>query len=80
MPTKRDIDLAPRKPVVVSKSDGKVQAGWEPQPYDAIATCRTKGCVVEGVPFRLVLYTNADGIERVLCARCDQWVEDIVDA
>lgn len=79
MPVKRDIELTPRKPVAVNKSDGRVQAGWEPQQYQATATCRTKGCAVEGVPFHLTLFTNADGIERVLCARCDQWVEDITD-
>jgi hypothetical protein len=53
--------------------------GWTPVAVDYVATCRTRGCRVEGIAFRLTAQTNADGIIRILCGLCQEWVEDLVE-
>lgn len=44
----------------------------------ADVTCRTPNCAVEGIPFRVTLYDNADGIYRAYCGRCNTPNDDIV--
>jgi hypothetical protein len=41
-------------------------------------TCRTPGCVNEGVTHRADVPVNADGVFRVVCGTCSQAVTDIV--
>ncbi|MFI2761408.1 hypothetical protein ACH5A3_21440 [Streptomyces echinatus] len=37
---------------------------------EADVTCRTPGCPVEGVAFRVTMYRNVDGSLRAQCGRC----------
>lgn len=46
---------------------------------EADVTCRTPGCPVEGVTFRVTMYRNADGVLRAHCGRCNTPNEDIVE-
>lgn len=45
---------------------------------EADVTCRTPGCVVEGVAFRATLFENVDNIYRAQCGRCHTPNDDIV--
>ena len=45
---------------------------------EADVTCRTPGCPVEGVTYRITMYVNADGILRAHCGRCNTPNDDIV--
>lgn len=51
--------------------------GWEPVPVHYTAICRTPGCVNDGRSFEVDTFTNADGIDRVICGKCGEWIEDL---
>lgn len=36
------------------------------------AVCHTKGCQGQGIPNRISVYNNADGIHRAVCGWCGQ--------
>lgn len=46
---------------------------------EADVTCRTPGCAVEGVTYRVGMYRNTDGTLRAYCGRCNTANEDIVE-
>jgi hypothetical protein len=46
---------------------------------EADFTCRTPGCAVEGVTYRVGMYRNTDGSLRAYCGRCNTANEDIVE-
>jgi hypothetical protein len=53
----------------------------ETPPVMLVATCRTVGCPVEGVPFTAPFFPNTtEPIYRAQCARCGQPVTDLVPA
>jgi hypothetical protein len=78
MPSKKDTELPRRRPSVI-RPDGSIPPGWLNQKYKVRATCRTPGCSAEGLADDVFGYTNPDGIDRVQCYRCDEWIEDLVD-
>ncbi|WP_225825589.1 hypothetical protein [Streptomyces naphthomycinicus] len=46
---------------------------------DADVTCRTPGCPVEGITFRVTMYRNADNVLRAHCGRCLTPNDDIIE-
>lgn len=47
---------------------------------EADVTCRTFGCPVDGVAFRVTLYANAEPpVYRAACGRCNTPNDDIVE-
>lgn len=47
---------------------------------EADVTCRTPGCPVEGLAFRVTLYVNAEPpVYRAFCGRCNTPNDDIVE-
>jgi len=71
MASKHDIDLPVR--------NHRTRDGLNSDFYMVQAICRTVDCPVNGIPFQARLRPNPDNIERVLCGRCREWIEDITD-
>lgn len=46
---------------------------------EADVTCRTPGCPVKNVTYRITMYRNADGVLRAHCGRCNTPNDDIVE-
>lgn len=54
---------------------------WDLEEWPTVTadiTCRTDGCPVNGVTYRVPIPKNADGVYRAWCARCDTPNDDIV--
>lgn len=82
MSTKKDTQLAVRRPVVAD-AQGNVPANWDraTRRYQRLVTvtCSTATCPNFGRYWQTRIDDNADGIDRVLCGLCSEWIEDITD-
>ncbi|MCE7081171.1 hypothetical protein [Streptomyces sp. ST2-7A] len=45
---------------------------------DAVATCRTEGCPVEGQPYPVSLPVPVNGIYQAVCGRCGQQHTELI--
>ncbi|MFG3244852.1 hypothetical protein [Streptomyces sp. NPDC048157] len=53
----------------------------ETDPDMMVATCRTEGCVAEGIHYKVPMFPNVDPpTYRAVCAQCGQAVTDLVPA
>ena len=44
---------------------------------DGVAVCHTPGCAFENVAMRVRLHENADGVHRVICGTCKNYITDV---
>lgn len=78
----KDKDMPVRRPNVVGP-DGKVPPGWEDNTRrwrrTVILTCMTPTCENFGRVWEDKIDDNADGIDRVMCGLCTEWMDNIQD-
>jgi len=82
-PRKQDTDLPRRRPDVRGPNGRVTDPNWHEHGRRwrrrVTLTCDTPGCPNNGRLWDDLIDDNADGIDRVMCGLCGEWIESIVD-